>query len=327
MLLTIGALVVALGFSLAKTVGGSLTELGALEAIGAAIMFAGFLSLGRFGAAQPARTRAVAGAAAGPGRTSRSSASSPSEFQGGCLAGSLQPLAASQLVIFVTGSAPARATSSLPGGLPLQGVKACAHNLHRYVAGSEGRAGHSQFECLAASLTPDFTRRAMPAMTMVPSRWREGLRPPAGLMASVQWVLLAIALIALSLALLIISFESGAPYQVKICAFVAIGWLVLWLLSGYRLGRFPLWTDLLAIFALFVVGVGSWRSGGALGVLYAALYFRAFYASPEGSIGVAAGFMAANLAAVGVVAGSNHAAGAPWKSGFTPGFWRWPWWR
>jgi diguanylate cyclase (GGDEF)-like protein/PAS domain S-box-containing protein len=123
-------------------------------------------------------------------------------------------------------------------------------------------------------------------------------------------VLLAIALIALSLALLIISFESGAAYQVKICAFVAIGWLVLWLLSGYRLGRFPLWTDLLAILALFVVGVGSWQSGGELGVLYAALYFRAFYASPEGSIGVAAGFMAANLAAVGVVAGSTHAAGA-----------------
>jgi len=150
----------------------------------------------------------------------------------------------------------------------------------------------------------------MPAMSMVPSRWRDGLRPPAGLLASVQWVLLAIALIALSLALLIISFESGAAYQVKICAFVAIGWLVLWLLSGYRLGRFPLWTDLLAILALFVVGVGSWQSGGELGVLYAALYFRAFYASPEGSIGVAAGFMAANLAAVGVVAGSTHAAGA-----------------
>ncbi len=150
----------------------------------------------------------------------------------------------------------------------------------------------------------------MPAMSTLPSRWREGLRPPAGLLASVQWVLLAIALIALSLALLIIDFESNAPYQVKICAFVAIGWLVLWLLSGYRLGRFPLWTDLLAIFALFVVGVGSWHSGGELGVLYAALYFRAFYASPEGSIGVAAGFMAANLAAVGVVAGSSDAAGA-----------------
>jgi hypothetical protein len=62
-LLTIGALVVALGFSLAKTVGGSFTELGAAEAIGAAIMFAGFLSLGRFGATQPAQKQAVAGAA------------------------------------------------------------------------------------------------------------------------------------------------------------------------------------------------------------------------------------------------------------------------
>ncbi|MGA8427569.1 MAG: hypothetical protein WB801_08295, partial [Candidatus Dormiibacterota bacterium] len=59
----IGALVVALGFSLAKTVGGSFTELAAAEAIGAAIMFAGFLSLGRFGATQPAQKQAVAGAA------------------------------------------------------------------------------------------------------------------------------------------------------------------------------------------------------------------------------------------------------------------------
>jgi len=63
-LLTIGALVVALGFSLAKTVGGSLTELGAAEAVGAAIMFAGFLSLGRFGAPQPSRAPVVASAAA-----------------------------------------------------------------------------------------------------------------------------------------------------------------------------------------------------------------------------------------------------------------------
>ncbi|MGC2192190.1 MAG: hypothetical protein WA751_07630 [Candidatus Dormiibacterota bacterium] len=56
-LLTVGALLVALGFSLAKTVGGSLTELGVFESVGAAIMFAGFLSLGRFGAAAPARAR------------------------------------------------------------------------------------------------------------------------------------------------------------------------------------------------------------------------------------------------------------------------------
>ena len=63
-LLTVGALVVALGFSLAKTVGGSLTQLGVLESIGAAVMFAGFLSLGRFGASAPVRTRAVATPAA-----------------------------------------------------------------------------------------------------------------------------------------------------------------------------------------------------------------------------------------------------------------------
>jgi hypothetical protein len=56
-LLTVGALLVALGFSLAKTVGGSLTELGVFESVGAAIMFAGFLSLGHFGAAAPARAR------------------------------------------------------------------------------------------------------------------------------------------------------------------------------------------------------------------------------------------------------------------------------
>jgi hypothetical protein len=63
-LLTVGALVVALGFSLAKTVGGSLTQLGVLESIGAAVMFAGFLSLGRLGASAPVLTRAVATPAA-----------------------------------------------------------------------------------------------------------------------------------------------------------------------------------------------------------------------------------------------------------------------
>lgn len=62
-LLTIGALVVALGFSLAKTVGGSLTQLGVAESVGAALMFAGFLSLGRFGASSPARTGPVPRAA------------------------------------------------------------------------------------------------------------------------------------------------------------------------------------------------------------------------------------------------------------------------
>jgi len=63
-LLTVGALLVALGFSLAKTVGGSLTQLGVFESVGAAIMFAGFLSLGRFGATAPASPRAVVTAAA-----------------------------------------------------------------------------------------------------------------------------------------------------------------------------------------------------------------------------------------------------------------------
>ncbi len=48
-LLTAGALVVALGFSLAKTVGGSLTQLGVAESIGMAVMFGGFVSLGRVG--------------------------------------------------------------------------------------------------------------------------------------------------------------------------------------------------------------------------------------------------------------------------------------
>jgi len=49
-LLTIGALVIAFGFSTAKTIGvGSLDLLGGYEAAGIAIMFAGFLSLGRVG--------------------------------------------------------------------------------------------------------------------------------------------------------------------------------------------------------------------------------------------------------------------------------------
>jgi hypothetical protein len=62
-LLTVGALLVALGFSLAKTVGGSLTQLGVFESVGAAIMFAGFLSLGRFGAVAAAKApRAVTSA-------------------------------------------------------------------------------------------------------------------------------------------------------------------------------------------------------------------------------------------------------------------------
>jgi hypothetical protein len=47
-LLTAGAFVIAAGFSAAKIVGGSLDTLGIYEAIGIAVMFAGFLSIGRF---------------------------------------------------------------------------------------------------------------------------------------------------------------------------------------------------------------------------------------------------------------------------------------
>ena len=46
-LLTIGAFVIAAGFSAAKLAGGSLDTLGVYEAVGIAVMFAGFLSLGR----------------------------------------------------------------------------------------------------------------------------------------------------------------------------------------------------------------------------------------------------------------------------------------
>ena len=48
-LLTAGAFIVAAGFSAAKIAGGSLDTLGVYEAIGIAVMFAGFLSLGRVG--------------------------------------------------------------------------------------------------------------------------------------------------------------------------------------------------------------------------------------------------------------------------------------
>jgi hypothetical protein len=55
-LLTVGALVIAFGFSAAKTLGiSSLDVLGAYEAIGIALMFAGFLSLGRIGRRSEAR--------------------------------------------------------------------------------------------------------------------------------------------------------------------------------------------------------------------------------------------------------------------------------
>ncbi|HEY4868731.1 MAG TPA: hypothetical protein VII79_01860, partial [Candidatus Dormibacteraeota bacterium] len=51
-LLTVGAIVIAVGFSTAKTktLGiSSLDALGVFEVVGIAIMFAGFLSLGRIG--------------------------------------------------------------------------------------------------------------------------------------------------------------------------------------------------------------------------------------------------------------------------------------
>ncbi len=62
-LLTVGALVIAYGFSTAKTLGiSSLDLLGGFEAAGIAIMFAGFLSLGRVGVRSP-RAATPAGAA------------------------------------------------------------------------------------------------------------------------------------------------------------------------------------------------------------------------------------------------------------------------
>ena len=58
-LLTAGAFVIAAGFSAAKIAGGSLDTLGVYEAIGMAVMFAGFLSLGRIGVRQAAATPPV----------------------------------------------------------------------------------------------------------------------------------------------------------------------------------------------------------------------------------------------------------------------------
>jgi hypothetical protein len=68
-LLTAGALVIAFGFSAAKTLGvSSLDALGAYEAAGIAIMFIGFLSLGRVGRPHLAATprAAPANGAGGP---------------------------------------------------------------------------------------------------------------------------------------------------------------------------------------------------------------------------------------------------------------------
>jgi hypothetical protein len=55
-LLTAGALLIAAGFSAAKSVGGTLSTLGVYEAVGIAVMFAGFLSLGRLGRNAPRRS-------------------------------------------------------------------------------------------------------------------------------------------------------------------------------------------------------------------------------------------------------------------------------
>ena len=49
LLLTAGAVIIAVGFSAAKTVGSTLSTLGGYEAAGMGVMFAGFLCLGRVG--------------------------------------------------------------------------------------------------------------------------------------------------------------------------------------------------------------------------------------------------------------------------------------
>jgi hypothetical protein len=60
-LLTAGALIIAVGFSAAKTVGiANLDVLGAYEAAGIAIMFGGFLALGKVG------VRSAAASPSGP---------------------------------------------------------------------------------------------------------------------------------------------------------------------------------------------------------------------------------------------------------------------
>ncbi len=61
-LLTVGAFVVAAGFSAAKIAGGSLDTLGVYEAVGITVMFAGFLSLGRFGRSTGRAGQVVTGA-------------------------------------------------------------------------------------------------------------------------------------------------------------------------------------------------------------------------------------------------------------------------
>jgi hypothetical protein len=53
LLLTVGAFVIAAGFSAAKIAGGSLDTLGVYEAVGITVMFAGFLAVGRVRPVQP----------------------------------------------------------------------------------------------------------------------------------------------------------------------------------------------------------------------------------------------------------------------------------
>ncbi len=70
-LLTAGALLIAAGFSAAKSVGGSLSALGVYEAVGIAVMFAGFLSLGRVGRTAPRSGTLGEDAPARPAATTR----------------------------------------------------------------------------------------------------------------------------------------------------------------------------------------------------------------------------------------------------------------
>lgn len=69
-LLTAGALLIAAGFSAAKAVGGTVATLGVYEAVGIAVMFAGFLALGRVGRSAPHRATL---AEDGPARPAASS--------------------------------------------------------------------------------------------------------------------------------------------------------------------------------------------------------------------------------------------------------------
>ncbi len=123
-----------------------------------------------------------------------------------------------------------------------------------------------------------------------------------------QWSLLGLALVSTALAVVIIGVFSNAQPALRLCGLAAIGWLAWWLVSGYRREQFSLWSDLVALVALFVVGLGAADSESLLGVLYATLYFRALYASPLRAALVAVGFMVANLAALVVNAGQASVA-------------------